>query len=70
MNTLSISPRVALLTLQPTSGPALVLQAVSHPQIVLAAVGVQGPPGPAGSVGSTEWPDLPSPDLIFSNLLL
>lgn len=70
MNTLIVTPRVMLLTIQLASGPALVLQAVSHPQVVLAAVGIQGPPGPAGSVGTTDWPDLPSPDLVFDNLLL
>lgn len=45
MSNLSITPRYAVLTIQREAGPALVLQALARPQIVLAAVGVQGPPG-------------------------
>ena len=52
MTSLVITPRVAVLTLQPVSGPAIVLQAVVRPQITFAAAGVQGIqgiPGPNGS---------------------
>jgi hypothetical protein len=45
MTSLVITPRVAVLTLQPVSGPTIVLQAVARPQITFAAAGVQGIPG-------------------------
>ena len=67
MSSLTITPRRAVLTIQVVSGPKLTLHRQSRPQITLAAVGVQGPPGVAGGA---EWPDLPSPDLVFDNLLL
>lgn len=67
MSSLTITPRRAVLTIQVVAGPRLALQTLARPQITLAAVGVQGPPGAAGGA---EWPDLPSPDLIFANLLL
>lgn len=51
MTSLVITPRVAVLTLQPVSGPAIILQAVARPQITFAAAGVQGIPGIPGIPG-------------------
>lgn len=67
MSNLIISPRTATLTIQPTSGPALVLQATTQPQIVLAAVGVQGPIGPQGEGVQADPGDF---TLLFENQLI
>ena len=78
MTDISITNRNVVANVTVQGGPNITVTVQAAPVMSVSTVGLQGAVGPAGQNGANgvngqngtfEWPELPSPDLIFDNLI-